>query len=82
VFGELIEAERRPASCLRRLGGMELSIRAINLSLLTDQDLGSLGIGYEVLFNNQAMQTAAEQYAPGLTDLLVWRLNGEIPDDI
>ncbi len=50
AFGELVEPSQRPQPYLRKLGQMELSIRGINLSLVTDLDLPGLGFGYETLF--------------------------------
>jgi len=59
VFGELIETAQRPQRYLRKLSEMELSIRGLNLSLVTDLDLPGQGFGYETLVvdNRDAAQT-------------------------
>lgn len=49
AFSELIEPGQRPGGYLRKLERMELSIRGLNLSLVTDLDLPGLGFGYETL---------------------------------
>lgn len=78
ALGELIEAGQRPAAYLRRLAGMELSIRGINLSLVTDLDLPGLGFGYETLFFNTQDARGAwqelEAGKPGVFGLTVMDL--------
>lgn len=49
VFGEMVKENRRPQGYLRRLSRMELSPRALNISLATDLDLKALGFGYDTL---------------------------------
>lgn len=49
VFGQLVEAGRPSQRYVERIERMELSVRAINLSLVTDLDLAGLGLGYETL---------------------------------
>lgn len=50
VFSEMVEQTHRPDAYVRRLGRMELSSRALNVSLVTDLDLPALGFGYDTLF--------------------------------
>jgi len=71
AFGELIEREQQPRRYLNKLARMELSIRALNLSLVTDLDLPALGFGYEtLLINNWDAAQAWQELEAGVPSVL------------
>jgi prolycopene isomerase len=66
LFDELIDAGSVPDRYRNRLGRLEPSIRAVNVSLVTDLDLLALGFGFETLvFDSWDMEEVFDRAASG-----------------